>query len=84
MKEKWLNLVGELSHYKDLLCPYCGKRSIDYLYIGDENTKIGYLQVWCNECENGIYVSRVKIPPNAKFVTFEDAKTMKLPSYKKL
>ena len=40
--------------------------------MGDERTRVGYLQVWCNKCLKGIYVSRAVAPQNAKFITFND------------
>ncbi len=81
MRKKWYKLIGELTCPEKIKCPNCKKKSIDYLYIGDRKTKIGYLQIWCNECKKGIYVSRVKIPPNMKFVSFEESKDIELPLY---
>lgn len=84
MREKWYKLIDELTHVELIKCPNCEKKGIDYLYIGDKETKIGYLQIWCNECKKGIYISRVKIPKNVRVVTFEESKKMKLPSYELL
>lgn len=71
----WMGIVAQLSknfakldHVK---CPNCGEARLDYIYIGDEKTRIGFLQVWCNKCLKGIYVSRVTAFPNAKFATFD-------------
>ena len=84
MREKWYKLIGELAQAEKIKCPNCGKKAIDYLYIGDEETEIGYLQIWCNECKKGIYISRVKIPKNVRVVSFEESNKMKLPSYELL
>jgi len=81
MKENWIKLIKHLNNVDKLECPNCKNRSIDYLYIGQAETKIGYLQIWCNKCKKGIYISRVKIPDNAKFVSFEDSGNVELPSY---
>lgn len=56
MRENWYKLIGELTHAEKLKCPNCEKKGIDYLYIGDEKTKIGYLHIWCNGCKKGIYI----------------------------
>lgn len=81
MREEWYKLIGKLNHVEKLKCPNCEIKNIDYLYIGDEKTKIGYLHIWCNGCKKGIYISRVKIPEYLKFVSFEESKNMELPSY---
>lgn len=79
MRDKWLKLIRELDHINACICPNCGKSSIDYLYVGDETTRIGYLLIWCKECTKGIYVSRVSCPQNLKYITFEEADIIKLP-----
>lgn len=75
MKLAWERTISELIKDFDKIdqieCPSCEKSAIDYIYIGDGDTRIGYLQVWCKQCFRGIYVSRAAAPPNAKFVTFE-------------
>ena len=32
----------------------------------------GYLQLWCNACKHGIYISQALIPENAKMVEIRD------------
>ena len=75
MKLAWERTISEIlkdfNKINQIKCPSCGKRGMDYIYIGDGDTRIGYLQVWCNKCLRGIHVSRAAAPPNAKFVTFE-------------
>ena len=84
MNKKWLSLIDDLSHADKLICPNCGQKQVDYIYVGDDTSKIGYLQIWCKACRKGIYISRVRIPPNVKFVSFEDSKRMEMPSYELL
>lgn len=76
MKKVWLETVAQITENFDevnqIKCPSCGANGIDYLYIGDGRTRIGFLMVWCNRCLKGINVSRAAAPPNAKFVTFEE------------
>lgn len=57
---------------EQIMCPQCNEKCIDYLYIGDKKTRIGYLQVWCNNCLNGIYISRAAVPNGLKMISFED------------
>lgn len=73
----WLNLVkdifNELPKKPALICPKCGYASVDYQYVGDLETKIGYLDVWCNDCLNGIHISRTKIPETANALSFDSS-----------
>ena len=75
MNKKWLHLgskiVGDLENTNQLICPNCGKQGIDYLYVGDEQTRVGYVQIWCNKCLKGIYISRAIAPQKANFVNFD-------------
>lgn len=74
MNKKWANMIaqviGDFDSVNSVKCPNCGECEIDYIYIGDEDTRIGFFQIWCNNCLKGIYVSRASAPPNAKFATF--------------
>lgn len=81
MRIDWMGVAAQISenvsNVHQVRCPNCGEAKLDYIYIGDEETRIGFLQVWCNKCLKGIYLSRVIAPPNAKFVTFDsDAKSI--------
>lgn len=64
-------IIPDFDKIDHVKCPNCEKYGLDYIYIGDGKTRIGYLQIWCNECLQGICVSRAAAPPNAKFATFE-------------
>ena len=76
MFKKWLLLLPKINESSDkidsLICPYCGKKEIDYLYIGYKKDMIGYVQVWCNACKHGVYISRIIIPENAKMIEMDD------------
>lgn len=71
----WIRIITQITKDFDKInhikCPNCEKYGLDYIYIGDGKTRIGFLQIWCNECLKGIYVSRAVAPQNAKFATFE-------------
>lgn len=85
MSKDWIKIIPKITeHLNDehqVQCPNCGKYGMDYLYVGDEKTRVGYLQVWCSECLKGIYVSRAIAPANAKFVTFDDDLKTIVPEY---
>lgn len=70
MSNKWMQLFIKLSDSgfstKGIGCPECGQSTIDYCYIGDLKTNIGFLIAWCNSCNQGSRISRVGIPQNAK------------------
>ena len=43
----------------------------------ESGTRIGFLQIWCNNCLKGIYISRASASINAKMVPFNsDLKTI--------
>ena len=75
MKIEWTRVVSQMiedfNNISQIKCPNCSKYGIDYIYIGDGSTRIGFLQIWCNKCLKGICISRTIAPLNAKFVTFE-------------
>ena len=75
MKKEWIKIIPQIANCLDgveqLKCPDCGKHEIDYIYVGDKETRVGFLQIWCNQCFKGIYISRVVAPVQAKFVSFE-------------
>ena len=85
MRETWMKilpkLIDNLANPQEIQCPNCGEHGVEYLYIGDEKTRIGYFQVWCNKCLKGIYISRAKAPANARFVSFNHDLIGMIPKY---
>ena len=81
MFNDWLKLLKQLSknNYstKDFICPECGQKSVEYIYVGDPITNIGYLPIWCKSCNKGIQISRVEIPKEAKMIEFSDLESIK-------
>jgi hypothetical protein len=81
MSNAWLELVKQISDEKhesknSLICPKCGNSSMDYQYVGDTTTRIGYLVIWCKACLHGIHMSRTKAPVNASILPFNTSKEM--------
>ena len=54
MKQEWIKILTQITDNLDnvdqIKCPVCGEHGIDYIYIGDEGTRVGFLQIWCNQC----------------------------------
>ena len=53
-------------------CPECNSSNIDYKYVGNKNTKIGSLVIWCNNCLKGVNLSRIIMPENGDFIDIND------------
>ncbi len=85
MKREWTRIISQVTENFDnknqIKCPICGECAMDYIYVGDGNTRIGFLQIWCNKCLKGIYVSRAVAPLDAKFVTFDTDLKGVVPKY---
>lgn len=91
MFKKWLievaaKISGKECEATEINCPHCNQKCIDYLYIGDKETRIGYLQVWCNNCLNGIYICRTMAPEGLKMISFDETIDLDniIPHYHKL
>ncbi len=37
--------------------------------------------VWCDLCEKGTHLSRVIMPEGAKYITYEEAEKVELPTF---
>jgi len=85
----WLKLSADISGHAQsnslFPCPECQKETIDFQYVGDFETRIGYLDIWCNSCTNGIHISRARAPEYADLITFEDEKVKRrIPAFKQV
>lgn len=76
MFQNWINLYKQMQEptFKkgELVCPECGSHSVDFQYVGDEVERIGYLDIWCSTCKNGVHFSRVSIPEGVDFISFDE------------
>lgn len=90
MFNDWLNLLVKLSENgyttKDFICPECGQKSVESVYVGDPVTRIGYLPAWCSSCNRGIQISRVEIPQGVHMLEFGDLEGIKntIPNFKQI
>lgn len=87
MFNNWVRVASVISDYVDkmdeLTCPYCGENQLDYVYVGDLETRIGYEIVWCNHCLRGIQISGVKVPLNVEMLSFNGDEDLneRIPKY---
>lgn len=60
---KWLkNLEMIAQNKKSGTCPVCSSKNTEYGFVvDDEKTNMGHGAVWCNDCQNGHHISRIKI-----------------------
>ncbi|MBI4852013.1 MAG: hypothetical protein HY819_09475 [Acidobacteria bacterium] len=86
----WLNIAAKIAENHislSIMCPSCDKATIDFQYVGNPESKIGYLDVWCKGCLQGIHISRVKIPDNISFLPFdtpEEVFLKRIPNFKEV
>jgi hypothetical protein len=82
----WLSafarIVGDLPERRSEICPSCSDGIIQYQYVGDVQTRIGYASVWCDSCSRGIVISRVSAPNGVSMLSFEDVtKSHSIPDF---
>lgn len=46
-------------------CPNCGHRCLRLVFTGDLDRMVGYAHFWCDNCLQGIGISRTTIPDDA-------------------
>lgn len=90
MFKDWIQLLKKLirDDYQtnNLICPECGEKSINYMYVGDNQTNVGYLPIWCENCNKGIRISRVIVPEGVKRIDISDMSIIgeKIPDYQEI
>lgn len=88
--KKWLQVaekVRQMVPDRPLLdCPSCSGHNIDYEFIGDSEKRIGFFLMWCNDCLEGIHISRIEIPKRAQVIPFDAPPELILhiPNFKKI
>lgn len=88
MYNDWLKLYIEWIRNgyttKDFICPECGSKSVECVYVGNPALRIGYLHIWCNHCNKGTRICRVEIPQGVHMIDFEDLESIRnrIPNYK--
>lgn len=70
-------IVENHQHISEVKCPNCQQFGIDYQYVGDKNSRGGFLDIWCNSCLHGIHISRTKVPEHLSMISFEEVDAYK-------
>lgn len=72
---QWLSIATEINHSLPdvpvLYCPNCHQQQVDFQFVGDLQTRIGYMAIWCPFCLYGIHLSRVRIPDEIQAIDFD-------------
>ncbi|HAA8268165.1 TPA_asm: hypothetical protein GHO85_12705 [Listeria monocytogenes] len=80
MFNEWIRLASVIPDYIDKLdelkCPNCKHNEIDYVYVGDLESRIGFEVVWCNNRLRGIQISRVRVPENVSMLSFKGTENL--------
>lgn len=92
MFKKWLDLIGLIqdakSNTETIGCPSCRcDGCIDFQYVGNLESRIGYLDVWCTKCNHGIHMSRVQAPEGFSMLPFgSDSETIasRIPNFTRI
>ena len=60
---KWLNNLQSIGENKGAgSCPFCNSTKTDYGFVVDDSkTQMGHGAVWCNDCNKGFHISRIKV-----------------------
>ena len=75
--DRWLDAFIAIKEYPPghakVACPNCGQNTVDFQYVGNTATRVGYLDIWCNSCLKGIHLSRIiNIPENEDLIGFDE------------
>jgi hypothetical protein len=65
-------------------CPNCGHHRLRLVFTGDLDRMIGYAHFWCDNCLQGIGISRTTIPAGATVQDIRhppDTREPKIPNY---
>ncbi|MFB5678419.1 hypothetical protein ACE3NQ_23475 [Paenibacillus terreus] len=82
----WIKLSAVIADVQDttnIECPNCHQFDVDYQYVGDIQSRTGFLDIWCNACLHGIHLSRTKAPEKASIIPFDAVEeyTKKVPKF---
>ena len=60
---RWLNNLKSVFEKNDSgRCPYCNSADTDYGFVLiDEKNNMGCGAIWCNQCRQAYYISRIEI-----------------------
>ena len=59
--DKWKNNINSFAHDgKTGDCPFCGSNDTEYRIV-PVTEEYGYADIWCNNCNKAVHISRVMI-----------------------
>lgn len=65
---------------ENIRSPFHKDGIIKYIWVVvDEQTRIGFLIMWCSQTLKGINMSRVRVPENVEYVPASDFSKMDIP-----
>ena len=65
----WLKALANLRKKEKAICPICNSDDLEYrLIILNDETRVGYGLIWCNECKRGYHMSRMTLDKTMKDV----------------
>ncbi len=72
---QWISIAIEINQLLPnvpvLSCPNCHRQPIDFQFVGDVQTRIGYMAIWCPFCLHGVHLSRVRISDKIPDTSFD-------------
>lgn len=68
MIENWLENFKSVSERGSVgKCSFCGSVNMDYkASIVIQESRLGYMDIWCNDCKRAFHVSRMHIPEDMR------------------
>ncbi len=72
--KSWLDVVKKIQTHQagiPIYSPECPGEEVCYKYIGNTESRYGYLIAWCNASKKGINISRLKIPEGVNFTSID-------------
>lgn len=68
MIENWLENLKSVSERGSVgKCPFCGSVNMDYkASVVAQESRLGYMDIWCNDCKRAFHVSRMQIPEDMR------------------
>jgi hypothetical protein len=87
-REQWLDsyeiVYDAIPGDPHVPCPNCGHDTLRLVFTGDPERMVGYAGFWCDNCLQGIGISRAPIPDGAIMQNIHDApedRQPKIPNY---
>lgn len=68
MIEKWLKNLKSISGIGNAgNCPFCRSENVDHkATVVVPESRLGYMDIWCNDCRKAFHVSRMQVTENMK------------------